>query len=110
MVDLLSSRVVEGRAVAAERQHDEAGEAKLLSILFVAMLALLPSSAHARPKDRSPEARELLREGRDRYAEGSLEERRSAIRRIEQAALLVPHDTHVLDELGRAYLDAGFTH
>jgi GWxTD domain-containing protein len=81
-----------------------------LWILFAVVLALLPSAAAGHTKDRGPEARELVRDGRDRYSEGSLGQRRIAIRELEQAALLAPHDTQVLGELGRAYLDAGFTH
>jgi GWxTD domain-containing protein len=81
-----------------------------LWILFAASLVLLPSAAEGHAKDRGPEAQELVRDGRNRYSEGSLGQRRIALRELEQAALLAPHDTRVLGELGRAYLDAGFTH
>lgn len=81
-----------------------------LLILFAFSLVLLPAAAGGHTKDRGPEARALVSDGRDRYSEGSLGQRRIAIRELEQAALLAPRDTRVLGELGRAYLDAGFTH
>jgi GWxTD domain-containing protein len=78
--------------------------------MFAATLAVLPTGAAGHAKDRGPEARELVRDGRDRYSEGSLGQRRIALRELEQAARLAPHDTRVLGELAGAYLDAGFTH
>ena len=63
----------------------------------------------AKPRDRSAETQPLVRDGVNRYAQGSLDQRRSALRQLEEAADRAPHDASVLRELGRAYLDAGFT-
>src|SRR5260221_9245223 len=90
-----------------ESMHPTRG---LLCVLCVASVAVSPPAALARTKDRGREARGLVSEGRDRYSVGSFAERRVGIEKLERAALLAPRDTRLLRELGRAYLDAGFSH
>jgi len=76
--------------------------------LAAAALLALPCAAPA--KDRKPEAEKLVHEGVDRWSQGTFDEHRQAIARLEQAAKLTPKDTKVLAELAQEYLDAGFTH
>ena len=87
---------------------------RIAPVLFALVLASAPhrASAHdsARIKHRAPESNALVREGLERGSEGSLSARREALRQLEEAARLSPHDTRVLGALGHAYLDAGFTH
>ncbi len=52
----------------------------------------------------------MLRDARQRYATGALEQRRVAIGELEEASRLTPADPELLQSLGRAYLDAGFNH
>ena len=83
----------------------------ILSSAIALMLVAAPSvHARAHAKDRTPEAERLVRDGVDRFSQGSLEQRHKAIRQLEEAARLTPHDPSVLHPLARAYLDAGFTH
>src|SRR5262249_25088701 len=78
--------------------------------LAAAALLALPWTHDASAKDRKPEADTLVAESRDRWSQGTFDEHRVAIARLEQAAKLTPRDPHVLAELGQAYLDAGVTH
>lgn len=82
----------------------------LVSSAVTGMSAPGLASGPARRDARAGRARALVREGTDRYAEGSLGQRRIALRQLEEAAKLAPHDAGVLRALGLAYLDAGFTH
>lgn len=83
----------------------------LTAAAIVVAMHLLPSVVVARaPEAREAKAESLIAEGRARFAEGSLGQRRIAIRLLEEAALLDPERTATLEALGRAYLDAGFNH
>lgn len=79
-------------------------------VVLACLFALVPGAASAKKRDRTSEAQGLIRDGVNRYSEGTLEQRRTALRQLEQAAKLTPHDPAALLPLGHAYLDAGFAH
>src|SRR5262245_4420808 len=79
-------------------------------VLFAAALMLLATGVEAAKKDRTPEQERLVKEGADRWADGTFEQRRKALDVLEQAAALAPKDPNVLTRLAHAYLDAGYSH
>lgn len=85
-----------------------------VAFLFVlSLLAAAPQwtpAASAAGDSREEKARALVDDGRRRFAEGSLGQRRIAIRLFEEASQLEPRNPETLEALGRGYLDAGFNH
>lgn len=69
-----------------------------------------PAAGAAEPDAREARASALVEDARARFSEGSLGQRRIAIRLLEEAAQLEPRSTRTLQALGHAYLDAGFNH
>ena len=95
------------------RTSVNAGQTRSLAgfgIVLACLFALVPGAASANKRDRTSEAQGLVRDGVNRYSEGTLEQRRTALRQLEQAAKLTPNDPAALLPLGHAYLDAGFAH
>lgn len=82
---------------------------RVVAIAFAVML--IPSTAAAAAPDvRASKVDSLIAEARERYAEGSFDQHRVAIRLLEEAVALDPKRGPALEALGRAYLDAGFQH
>jgi len=77
---------------------------------LAAALLLLAVPVAAGPDSREERARALVEEARTRFAEGTFEQHRIAIRLLEEAAQLQPKRSETVEALGRAYLDAGYNH
>lgn len=84
----------------------------LRSLRAVLSAALLLSAAPvaAGTENSEARARALVEEAQARFAEGSFEQHRKAIRLLEEAARLQPKRSETVEALGRAYLDAGYNH
>lgn len=83
----------------------------LCTLRAVLSAALLLSAAPAASAEsREERARALLEEAQARFAEGTFEQHRIAIRLLEEAAQLQPKRSETVEALGRAYLDAGYNH